>query len=69
MPSNHSRLLRHFGTITPHQQPEDCALLREAFEQGIADEPMTMIEDVNPPPERATRTNDITQSIQEAIEP
>ena len=33
-----SRLLRHFGTVTPRHRPEDFAALREEFEQGVADD-------------------------------
>jgi len=31
-----SRFLRHFGTVTPRQRPEDFKALREEFEQGVA---------------------------------
>jgi AbrB family looped-hinge helix DNA binding protein len=33
-----SRLLRHFGTVTPNRRPEDLRALRADFEQGVADE-------------------------------
>jgi AbrB family looped-hinge helix DNA binding protein len=33
-----SRLLRHFGTVTPHRRPEDFKALREAFEEGVAED-------------------------------
>ncbi|MCC6173905.1 MAG: AbrB/MazE/SpoVT family DNA-binding domain-containing protein [Chloroflexi bacterium] len=33
-----SRLMRHYGSVMPISRPEDFAALREAFEQGVADE-------------------------------
>ena len=38
-----SRLLRHFGSVTPHRRPEDFKALREAFEQGVAEEALAKL--------------------------
>ncbi len=33
-----SKILRGYGAVAPHQQPEDFASLRQSFEQGVAEE-------------------------------
>ncbi len=35
-----SKLLKGFGAVTPHQRPEDWRAIREAVEEGIAEEVM-----------------------------
>jgi len=35
-----SKLLKGFGAVTPHRRPEDWRAIREAVEEGIADEVM-----------------------------
>jgi hypothetical protein len=35
-----ARLLRHSGSVTPKRRPEDFKALREAFEEGVAEEVM-----------------------------
>lgn len=36
-----SDLRKHFGSVTPHQRPEDFAALREEFERGVAEDALT----------------------------
>ncbi|MDQ2783686.1 MAG: AbrB/MazE/SpoVT family DNA-binding domain-containing protein [Chloroflexota bacterium] len=35
-----SKLLKGFGAVTPHQRPEDWRAIREAVEEGVAEEVM-----------------------------
>ncbi len=34
-------LRKHYGSVTPHQRPEDFAALREEFERGVAEDALT----------------------------
>lgn len=34
-------LRQHFGSVAPHQRPEDFAALREQFERGVAEDAWT----------------------------
>jgi AbrB family looped-hinge helix DNA binding protein len=33
-----SKIARWYGSVTPKQRPEDLRMLREEFEQGVAEE-------------------------------